>query len=42
MEIDLNLKTKKPESVGDPTAIEGQAVAHKTCNEMLAAMNRNK
>ena len=42
MEIDLNLKTKKPESVGDPTAIEGQAVAHKTRNEMLAAMNRNK
>lgn len=42
MEIELNLKPKKVDPVGDPTAIEGQAVAHKTRNEMLAAMNRNK
>ncbi|AGC34697.1 hypothetical protein [Escherichia coli] len=43
MEIELNLKPKKElESVGDPDAIEGQTVVHKTRNEMLASMNRNK
>ncbi|EHU8780824.1 hypothetical protein ACMG5I_02025 [Escherichia coli] len=43
MEIELNMKPKSAtESVGDPTAIEGQKVVHKTRNEMLAAMKENK
>ena len=43
MEIELNMKPKKGElPMGDPNAIEGQAVVHKTRNEMLASLNKNK